>query len=382
MNSMLAEIKSQPELLKTVLPILEKTAVEVLDADLVKPLKRITITGCGDSHHVGINASLAFKKLSGLPVDVARAMTFARYEAGFLPQTGQGSNLVIGISVSGSVARTYEGLLMAREAGATTMALTATPEGRLATAGDVLFRAPFIEFPMPEGTITPGARTFFVNQLALLVIAIQIGEVRGHLSKTEADAYRAQLMMMADVIEAAIEKNEAPIQKLAEDWKDAKEFVFVGAGPNFGTALFSAAKVLEASGDPAMGQDTEEWAHLQYFAREADTPTFLITAADRDLSRMLEVLVAANQIGRRTVVVCPETAAELIEKADAALTCKPVPEMFSPLVLAVLTELFAAHRADAIGEIFFRNFGGGRSIEGGGGISRIRTSDYWESWPK
>jgi glucosamine--fructose-6-phosphate aminotransferase (isomerizing) len=379
---MLAEIKSQPELLKTVLPILEETAAEVFDADLVKPLERIFITGCGDSHHVGVNASLAFKKLAGLPMQAKRAMTFARYEAGFLPQTGAGSNLVIGISVSGSVARTYEGLLMAREKGVTTMALTATPDGRLATAGDLLFRAPFIEFPMPEGTITPGVRTFFVNQLALLVIAIQIGEVRGHLSKAEADAYRAQLLALADVIEAAIEKNDGPIQKLMEDWKDANEFVFVGAGPNFGTALFGAAKVLEASGDPAMGQDTEEWAHLQYFAREADTPTVLITAADRDLSRMLEVLVAANQIGRRTVVICPETASTLIEKADAALTFAPVPEMFSPLLTAVLAEMLAAHRADAIGETFFRNFEGGRSIEGGGGISRIRSSDYWESWQK
>jgi glucosamine--fructose-6-phosphate aminotransferase (isomerizing) len=30
-----------------------------------------------------------------------------------------------------------------------------------------------------------------------------------------------------------------------------------------------------------------------------------------------------------------------------------------------------------IGEPFFRAFGGGRSIEGGGGISRIRTSEMW-----
>ncbi len=45
-------------------------------------------------------------------------------------------------------------------------------------------------------------------------------------------------------------------------------------------------------------------------------------------------------------------------------------------------ELFSAYRAAALGEPFFRNFGGGRDPEGGGGISRIRTSEYWETWKK
>jgi glutamine---fructose-6-phosphate transaminase (isomerizing) len=154
----------------------------------------------------------------------------------------------------------------------------------------------------------------------------------------------------------------------------------VGGGPNFGMALFSAAKILEASGDSALGQDTEEWAHLQYFAREKQTPTFFITAADRDVSRMKEVIVAAQQIGRRVVVICPETAKDLIELSEHAFTFGPVKEMYSALVTQIPGELFAAYRADVLGEPFFRNFGGGRSIEGGGGISRIRTSEYWEAW--
>jgi glucosamine--fructose-6-phosphate aminotransferase (isomerizing) len=52
-----------------------------------------------------------------------------------------------------------------------------------------------------------------------------------------------------------------------------------------------------------------------------------------------------------------------------------VRELFSPLIAAIPAELFAAHRAEVIREPFFRDFSGGRSTEGGGGISRIRTSD-------
>ena len=49
--------------------------------------------------------------------------------------------------------------------------------------------------------------------------------------------------------------------------------------------------------------------------------------------------------------------------------------MFSPLVACIPGMLFAAHRADVMGEPFFRAFGGGRDVSGGGGISRIRTSE-------
>jgi glucosamine--fructose-6-phosphate aminotransferase (isomerizing) len=379
---MVNQVKSVPALLREVHPALEELSRTVLHPELILSLKRIFITGCGDSHHATINTELAFETLTGLPCETQQALQFARYSAGFIPQTGPNTNLVIGISVSGAVARTYEGMQLAKAAGATILALSATPGSRVALAGDILFQVPNPPFPDPEGVHTPGVRSFIVNQYALIMIAIRIGEVRGHITSAQAADLRKELMGVADVIEQTITENDAAALKLARDWKDATEFVFVGGGPNFGIALFSAAKVLEASGDPALGQDTEEWAHLQYFAKVASTPTFFITAADRDHSRVLETMIAAKQIGRRVAVICPKTAADLLENADAAFTFAPIKEMFSPLVTQIPGELFAAYRAEVIGEPFFRGFGGGRSTEGGGGISRIRTSDVWETWQK
>jgi glucosamine--fructose-6-phosphate aminotransferase (isomerizing) len=54
--------------------------------------------------------------------------------------------------------------------------------------------------------------------------------------------------------------------------------------------------------------------------------------------------------------------------------------LFSPLITAIPGELFSAYRSDILDEPFFRNFGGGRSIEGGGGISRIRESEMWQEF--
>jgi len=380
MNGMIAQIKSLPGLLAEVFPALDETARKTLHPELILSLKRIFITGCGDSHHAALNSELAFETLTGLPVEVATALQFARYSAGFIPQSGPSTNLVIGISVSGEVSRTLEALNLARQAGATTLALSATPSSRVALAGDILFQPPNPPFADPVGAFIPGTRSFFINQVALLLMAVRIGEVRGKITSAEAAKIRQEIFGLGAVIEATINANDAAAQKLAEDWKDASEFVFTGSGPNFGIALFTAAKVLEASGDPALGQDTEEWCHLQYFARAVSTPTFAITAAERDLSRCAEMVVAARTIGRRVAVVAPQTAGELLKLADAAFTFTPVREMFSHLVTQIPGLLFAAYRAEAIGEPFFRAFGGGRSTEGGGGISRIRTSEIWETW--
>lgn len=380
MNSLVNQVKTLPELLRKTFQTLDDGARLNLHPGLILPLKRIYITGCGDSHHAGLSTQLAFEALTGLPTTITTALDFARYKAGFLPRAGINTNLVIGISVSGSVARTYEALLMAKEAGGTTLSLTATPGSRVAEVGDLLFQVPNPTFLIPEGEVSPGVRSFFINQVALLLMAIHIGEVRGTITTSEANDYRQTLLNTADVIETAILKNAILIHQLVKDWQDAREFIFVGGGPNFGIALFSAAKVLEASGDSALGQDTEEWAHLQYFARDVDTPTIFITAADRDKSRMDEVIMAAKQIGRRVAVICPEIATSMIKLADAAFTFNPVREMFSALVTQIPGELFAGYRADLLGEPFFRNFGGGRNHEDAGGSSRIQTSACWDSW--
>jgi glucosamine--fructose-6-phosphate aminotransferase (isomerizing) len=377
---MLAQIHSLPALIREVVQPFDDAARATLDHSLCLSLKRLFVTGCGDSHHAALGCELAFESIAGVPMEPMTALQFARYAVGYLTETVPNTNIVIGISVSGEVSRTLEALTLARQAGAATIALTATPGSRVAQAAERVFDSQTSPFPDPPGVHTPGVRSYTSNQIALLLMAVRLGEVRGKITSAEATAYRREILALADAAEKTIEACDQAARSLAEEWKDANEFVFVGGGVNFGAALFSAAKVLEASGDPALGQETEEWAHLQYFAKAVNTPTFLISAGDRDLSRMTEVAVAAKTIGRRTVAVAPASAASLREAASAVLPLpEGVREAFSPIIAAIPGELFAAHRADAIGEPFFRSFGGGRSQAGGGGISRIRTSEVWET---
>ena len=372
MNGMLAQIHNLPYLIRSVTRSYTEAVRTSLDANLCRSISRITLMGCGDSHHAALGAELAFEQFSGLPTEALTAMQFARYAAEFVPA----GSLVIGTSVSGEVSRTLEGLLLANRHGAASLALTANPGSRIGRAAATMIDTSQPSFPDPPGLVIPGVRSYVANQIGLLLTALRIGELRGRISSAEAGRLRQEIEALGDAAQQTIAANEISARALAEEWRDAREFVFVGAGPSYASALFSAAKILEATGDSALGQDAEEWAHLQYFAGQSDTPTFLISAGDRDLSRMAEVATAARAIGRRVAAVVPASAVSITAQAQAGL---PLPEgireAFSPVISAIPASLFAAQRADVINEPFFRAFGGGRSVEGGGGISRIRTSE-------
>ncbi len=379
MNPMLDQIYSLPGMIGEIFQPFDAAVRTTLDFKLCLSLKRLYVTGCGDSHHAAVGTHLAFEALAGIPTEAQTALEFARYTAPFLPQTEPGTNVVIGISVSGEVSRTLEALQQGKAHGAMAIALCATPGSRIFSAGDLVINSQSPPFPDPPGFHVPGVRSFTSNQLALLLAAVRIGEVRGRLVTADANALRKEIFALAGAVEGAITACDQAARNLAHDWADAQEFVFVGGGPNYATAMFSAAKMLEASGDPAMAQETEEWAHLQYFARAAATPTFLVTGGEGDRSRMLEVATAARAVGRRVAAIAPAALSAFTKIADRVL---PVPdgvrEMFSPLVACIPGLLFAAYRAELLGEPYFRGFSGGRSQEGGG-ISRIRTSDLLES---
>jgi glucosamine--fructose-6-phosphate aminotransferase (isomerizing) len=288
---------------------------------------------------------------------------------------------VIAVSVSGVVSRSIESMRLARQAVAVAVALTGTPSAPLAQSAEKVFKTTVP--PLPDelkGMVVPGVRSYLASQMALYSAAIRIGAVRGHLTTAQANSLRAELVKLADVMEATIQACEPVAREVMQRWTNLSEFVYVGAGPMYGVAMFSAAKMLEASGDPSMAQDTEEWAHLQYFSARPDTPTVLISAAQHDADRMAEVARAAESIGRRTIAVMPDGERAISEYVQHVLPVKgQVRECFAPLVYSIPGELLAAERAAVVGSTYFQGFGGGRTVDWADGASRIRDSHLVEN---
>jgi len=378
------QIDTLPDLLRNIAQPFDVAARAAFSFELCTSVKRIYLVGCGDSHHAPTGAELAFHQLAGVPTQALNAMTFSRYTAPFLADTGPNTNLVIAVSVSGVVARTVETLRMAKQAGAMTVALTGNPDGPLAAAADMVFQTTVP--PLPDemrGMIVPGVRSYLSSQVALYSAAIRIGEVRGNITTAEADGYRAELLALADAVERTAVACEPVARELVQKWKDEREFVFVGSGPSYGVAMFSAAKMLEASGESSMAQEIEEWAHIQYFAAPKTTPTILISMGGNDKNRAVEVGAAMQAIGRGTAGILPEGETEISPHMDAVLPIVgEVRECFSPIVTSIPGEILAAERAEALGTDYFQDFRDGRRDESGYQPSRIYDSEIIEELPE
>ncbi len=370
------QIDTLPALIRDIVAPFDAAARHAFDFETCTAVKRITLVGCGDSHHAPVGAELAFNQLTGVPTLAQSSLLFSRYSAGYLPATGPKTNLVIGVSVSGKVSRTIEALAMAKQAGAATVALTGNPSGPFGQTAEMVFETAVP--PLPDelaGMTVPGIRSYLASQIALLLAALRIAEVRGALTTPAADAERAQLAELADIVEETIQVCEPVADALAERWREASMFEFVGAGPLYGAAMFSAAKVLEASGDPALAQETEEWSHLQYFIADNRIPAVLLSANDFDADRMAEVARAARSIGRPLALASTEDAAEIRQYVDTLLPIpRQVPERYASIVYSIPGELLAAARAQSIGSAYFCNFEGGRRVDWADGASAIYES--------
>ncbi len=379
------QLETLPALVETMVPVLTKAIAEAVPSETAVRFNRVFLTGCGDSYHAPVNAELAFEQLAGIPCEPMTAMQFARYAVPFLPAGLQ--TLVTAVSVSGAVSRTLEALRLSRHKQVTTAAITGSRRTPLAKEAAIVIETAVPPLPDElQGVIVPGARSYFASQLALYLLALHLGQSRGHLTSQQAAHLRSELAMAAPAIAQTVANGHDLARQLAQEWHHADHLVFCGAGPNFGTAMFGAAKILEATGETAVPQDTEEWAHLQYFGKTAadgtPIPTILINANGPDTSRALEIAAAAKAIDRRVAVIAPaDTPLARTPHADAVFALPPIRECFSPLLTAVPLLLLADARAELLQEPYFRGFGGGRSVEGGGGISRIRSSQQLdEPW--
>ena len=373
-KNIVAQVKSLPELIRSEFETLDMRVRRLLNHNECLSVKRIVITGCGDSHMAGLAAELAFEQIAGIPTEPMTAMQAARYGTPHFEKLFPRNPLTIGISVSGTVARTREALALARNEGALTVAVTANPDSPLAAAAERVF-----DCTVPDFVPAPGIRSYRVSLLVLYLTAIRLAEVSGRLTQDQAGQMREQLKGTADAIAATIQAVEERTRELATAVAEQTNFVFVGDGPNYATALFSAAKVIEAAGRHAMGQDTEEWAHLQYFVNvDPATPTFIISPVGRGHGRATELVEVMRRIGRTVIAVVPEGDEQIATGADWVLpVAGEVPEVFSPMVYAVAGELFSAYLAQAVDEPPFRGFA---DVYEPGGIT-IRNSAVIDTVP-
>lgn len=307
------------------------------------PPSRIYLAGCGDSYYCGLAARYAIEEWSGVAVDALESMEFSRYAVRNAPSDA----LAVVVSNSGEVARSIEAVRFARQQGLTTIGVTYNPQSRLAQETERV-----VQYDYRDLGFGPGTMSYLASMLTQMIIGLRVGELTGRLTSRQADEQLARLGRLADPVARAVSRAEVAAKQVAERMPARPEVFILGAGPNYGTALFGMAKFIESARINAVGQELEEWAHEQYFVCREGTFTIVLAPPGAALARAREQLRAVRDVGGTAIAICQEDDLETAELADMVI---PVPdaidELLSPLVYAVGLEWLAYHFAVAQGAV-------------------------------
>jgi len=297
-------------------------------------------------------AEMAFENIARIICEPMSAMRFLEYGADYIPANFPNDTLMIGISASGRTQRVVQAIERANQASqkVITAALTGTPESPVTLVANRVMTV-----NVPSLGASPGIRTYSATLMGLYLLAIRIGEIRNVYHNQIANTIRKELEDLADVVAVTIPLVEGPALRAAQAFQGVNQMIFLGSGPSYGTALFSAAKVIEATGVFAMGQDLEEWAHVERFAYPDDIPTFIIAPPGKGYWRAVDLAKSAKSLGRRVVAIVNEKDTEIAPLADFVLpVAGQVREEFSPLVYHIAADLFASYLASTLGRMLFQ----------------------------
>ena len=327
-------IDNQADLLTLAPNELYGNLVDVLDGPAPS---RLYLVGCGDSHYCGIAARLAVEAYTGVPTEPLQALEFSRYAIRTAPEDA----LVVAVSNSGEVARTVECLSFARQKGLRTLGITYKPTSRLAQAADRI-----LQYDYRDVGFGPGTMSYLASLLAIMVVGIRVGQLAGRLDESRVREELDRVMNLASALRNTIETSETTAAQLGETIRDGGDLFFVGGGPNYGTALFAMAKMIESAQLNCVAQELEEWAHEQYFCCRPGTYTVVFAPRGASIDRAREQLQAICDVGGTAVAICDEGDDETAGLADVVLRVSgTTEEMLSPILYCAPVELLAYHFA-------------------------------------
>jgi len=303
---------------------------------------RVYLSGDGDSYHAACAVQWAFTSLAGIDCHAISAQHLLSYPPNLSTRGPERRALVIGISASGTTKRVQQLLTQARERGALTVAVTGRPGSPVTQEAE---HSLIVE--LTQNQPSPGIRTYQASLLGLLLIAVHLSSHRSGGPVAAPKLLRAEILALADRIEATSHAAAQHCPALVKTIAHAPAMTLLGSGPSHGTALFAAAKIIEAASIFAVGQDLEEWSHVERFARPYTMPLFLIAPPGPTHPRAVQVARHARSLGRYVIAVTTADDDDLTMHAHTVLPVHGHPrEEFSPLLYG----LFAAHLAGGLAQ--------------------------------
>jgi glutamine---fructose-6-phosphate transaminase (isomerizing) len=337
---MMKEISEQPETLENTMRgrLLEEEGAAKLGGlqhllEELRETEQIIITACGTSWHAAIIGEYMLEEMAGIPVEVEYASEF-RYRNPVIPP----NTLVIAISQSGETADTLAAVREAKRHGATAMGIVNVVGSTIAreTDGGVYIHAG------PE--IGVASTKAFTSQVVTLALFTLLMARQRKMSVIQGREIVRALKELPDQVTQVLELDDA-IRALARTYKDAGNFLYLGRGYNFPTALEGALKLKEISYIHAEGLPAAEMKHGPIALITSEMPVVVVAPNDAVYSKVVSNIEEVKTRGGRVIAVVSEGNVELADKVDHLITIPDTIDMLAPVLATIPLQLLAYHIA-------------------------------------
>lgn len=299
-------------------------------ANQIKNANRIVMIACGTSWHAGLVAEYIIEELCRINVEVEYASEF-RYRN---PVINEG-DVIIAISQSGETADTLVAIETAKSKGAIILGVVNVVGSSIARAshGGAYTHAG------PE--IGVASTKAFTAQLAVLtMIALKIANIKNTISH---ERYMLLLKELNEVPEkvAWVLKNHKQIKALAEKYKDADDFLYLGRGYNFPVALEGALKLKEISYIHAEGYPAAEMKHGPIALVDEKLPVVFIATKDAYHEKVVSNMQEIKARKGKVVSVITEGDELSTSLSNDVMIIPEADEIVAPMISVVPLQLLA-----------------------------------------
>ncbi len=296
---------------------------------------RLIIVACGTSWHAGLVGEYLIENLARVPVEVEYASEFRYRNPVILPD-----DVVIAISQSGETADTLAALRLAKEKGALALGICNVVGSTIARETD----AGVYTHAGPEIGVA-STKAFTAQIVALTLIAFMLSEARQTLSKEHIRTYLKELITIPDKVQKVLETVNEPIQELAQKYKDATNFLYLGRGYNFPIALEGALKLKEISYIHAEGYPAAEMKHGPIALIDEHMPCVVIAPKDKIYDKIISNIQEIKARKGEVIAVVTEGDTQIKRLADHVIEIPQTMEPFIPLLSVIPLQLLAYHIA-------------------------------------
>jgi glucosamine--fructose-6-phosphate aminotransferase (isomerizing) len=302
-----------------------------LDEALLGDARRVVVVACGTSFHAGLIGRYALETWARIPVEVEIASEY-RYRD---PIVGPG-DLVIGITQSGETADTLAAMRLARERGATVLAVT-NVRGSQATrdADGVLYTRAGLEIGVAA------TKTFTCQVAVMLLLGLRLAELRGVVGGEQLRELVEGVRRLPHHVTELMDTLADPVDALAERWWQANFFLYLGRHAGLAVAHEGALKLKEISYISTDAYAAGEMKHGPIALLDEMTPVVCVATDSPVLDKVVSNMEEVRARGAHVIAITTAGNHDMANHAESTLAIPHTNWMLQPILAVIPLQLLA-----------------------------------------